>query len=194
MSKNAGDGEGKPSYPEPRQTPQVRFAAKAVVLAKEVDPNDPEVIKRQEEQQRRQEEARRWARLHRYKKRSVIFTEEDEQAYTDLLLAAFPGISIVSHDDLFDQKRLAAAAETGKPPRIRRYRSLADQSCIHFNCWMEPEGWQPIVGTTDTGSLRYRIANLPRLRFEFLADRGIVANNYYNVSWYRELDTPLPPI
>ena len=197
MSKSDSGGKGKRPYPEPRQTPQVHFAAKAVVLAKEVDPNDPEVIKRREEeerQQRRWEEARRRAKQHRYKKRPVVFTEEDEQAYTDLLLAAFPGISIVDHDDLFDQKRLAAAAETGKPPRIRRYRSLADQSCLHFSCWMEPEGWQPVVETTDADPPLYRIANLPRLRFEFLADRGVVTNNYHNATWFREWDTPLPPI
>ncbi len=194
MTKKHDAGKDAATYPEPRQTPRIYHAAKAIVLAKEEDPNDPEVVKRREDQRRRYEHIARQKKLYKYKYRLVACTTEDEQAFTDLLKKTFPGICIVSHDDAENQKLLAAALQEGKAPQLQRFDSLADPDCLHFFCWLEPEDWQPIVEAVDSEPPRYRIVNLPRLRFEFLADRGVVKNNYYNVSWFREIGKPLPPI
>lgn len=188
--KNKNDGE----RPDPHPGPLIHSAARAIVPARPEDENDPEVIRKRLATQQRYAEAAQRAKERRKKSRKVVFTEDDERDYSELLLEAFPGIRFVSLDDVSDQKILSAADAVGRPLQLRYFDSLAEHRVYSFFCWLEPEGWEPEIAPDPLTPGKFQVVNLPRLRFSYESDRGILEDGYFFSSSFRVLKKPLPPL
>lgn len=128
----------------------------------------------------------------RFRRREIVFTSADEQAFSIVLRETFPEMRFLDHVESKVSDYFAANPRRKTMPTLPYVDDLSEVSVGWRTGWLEPEGWKPEFAPIGFNGQR-KLANPPRCAFRYFdAKRRILTNDYTKLTAFRMKDKPLP--